>query len=191
MEGQAEQKQIEQESAIPSAIFINNVDDFLKEKNETVDSVLKNLQDNYTNYKWIEMKYVQSRDSLRNKVPDITKTLEMVKHLSESAEGEEEGGSVVTHFEMNGGIYGSSKLTNVKSVCLWLGANVMVEYSFSEAIALLERNLNAARTNLKSIEAELNYLKDQITTTEVNIARVYNFDVKRRKLSGEVMAPAQ
>ena len=50
----------------------------------------------------------------------------------------------------------------------------MIEYSYDEALVLLERNLKNAEIRLKSTEEDLNFLKDQITTTEVNIARCYN-----------------
>ncbi len=45
----------------------------------------------------------------------------------------------------------------------------MVEYSFEEATVLLSNNLEAADKNLKSLEEDIGFLKDQITTTEVSI----------------------
>ncbi len=39
---------------------------------------------------------------------------------------------------------------DVNKVALWLGANVMVEFSFAEAKDLLSKNLENARGNLKS-----------------------------------------
>ena len=45
----------------------------------------------------------------------------------------------------------------------------MVEYSFEEAMTLLSSNLAAAEKNLKSLEDDIGFLKDQITTTEVSI----------------------
>ena len=59
-------------------------------------------------------------------------------------------------------------------VGLWLGANVMVEYNFSEAIILLNKNLKNAEAKLKESDDDIDFLKDQITTSEVNMARVYN-----------------
>ena len=50
----------------------------------------------------------------------------------------------------------------------------MVEYNFEEALVLLEKNLSNAQSRLQSTEEDINFLKDQITTTEVNIARIYN-----------------
>jgi len=57
----------------------------------------------------------------------------------------------------------------------------MVEYSFEEARSLLTKNMAGATKTLQTIEEDLNFLKDQITTTEVNIARIFNFDVKQRR----------
>ena len=57
----------------------------------------------------------------------------------------------------------------------------MVEYPIDEATALLENNFNQANANLNQIQEDLYFLKAQITTTEVNIARVFNFDVKQRR----------
>jgi prefoldin subunit 5 len=57
----------------------------------------------------------------------------------------------------------------------------MVEYTFDEAIALLTKNVENCRANLITIEKDLDFIKDQITTTEVNIARIFNYDVKQRR----------
>ena len=80
-----------------------------------------------------------------------------------------------TNFLISDNIWAKAKIPNdTGRVGLWLGANVMVEYGFDEAIKLLEQNLENAMTRLKQSDEDLNFLKDQITTTEVNIARVYN-----------------
>ena len=57
----------------------------------------------------------------------------------------------------------------------------MLEYTLDDAEALLTKNFTAAEKSLKTVDADLNFLKDQTTTIEVNMARVYNWDVKRRQ----------
>lgn len=57
----------------------------------------------------------------------------------------------------------------------------MLEYSLSEAEALLVKNLGQAKTALDAVDEDLGFLRDQTTTTEVSMARVYNWDVKRRQ----------
>ena len=46
---------------------------------------------------------------------------------------------------------------------------------------LLTENRDNSRVNLKSLDEDVQFLRDQITTTEVNIARIFNFDVLKRK----------
>lgn len=45
----------------------------------------------------------------------------------------------------------------------------MLEYPIDEAVELLERNLETARTALQQVEDDLDFLKDQCTTIEVGI----------------------
>ena len=66
-------------------------------------------------------------------------------------------------------------------MCLWLGANVMLEYSLDDAQILLKKNLESAEQNLAQIAFDLDFLRDQMTITEVTMARLYNWDVKKRK----------
>ena len=57
---------------------------------------------------------------------------------------------------------------------MWLGANVMVGYNFVDALQLCGKNLANAQQKYSETEDDLGYLKEQTTTTEVNVARVYN-----------------
>jgi prefoldin subunit 5 len=85
------------------------------------------------------------------------------------------------NFLISDNVWAKAKIPNdTGKVGLWLGANVMVEYNFEEALKLLEKNLSNAVSRLNSTEDDLNFLKDQITTTEVNIARVYNQTVANK-----------
>ena len=57
----------------------------------------------------------------------------------------------------------------------------MLEYPLDEAREMLEKNLTNANTTLDSTGEDLKFLKEQITTCEVNIARVYNNIVMSRQ----------
>jgi stress response protein YsnF len=67
----------------------------------------------------------------------------------------------------------------------------MVEYPIDEAKSLLTQKLSSQETSLKTCQEDLEFLREQITTMEVNIgspiyrqtnvARTYNWDVKRRR----------
>ena len=76
---------------------------------------------------------------------------------------------------MSDNIWAKATLPNTTGrVGLWLGANVMVEYEYKEAMVLLGKNLKNAEAKIAESDGDVDYIKDQITTTEVNMARVYN-----------------
>ena len=60
-------------------------------------------------------------------------------------------------------------------------ANVMLSYDIDEAIDLLREKLSNAKANMAAANEDLGFLRDQITTMEVNTARVHNWHVKRRR----------
>lgn len=57
----------------------------------------------------------------------------------------------------------------------------MLSYKIPAAIELLKSKLQAAEMSLKNTIEDLEFLREQITVMEVNTARVYNWDVKRRR----------
>jgi len=45
----------------------------------------------------------------------------------------------------------------------------MMEYSIDEALSLLTKNLASAKKMLTQVQEDLNFIRDQTTTTEVSI----------------------
>lgn len=64
---------------------------------------------------------------------------------------------------------------------VFLQANVMLEYPIQEAVELLSSNLESAESLLVQVQESLDTLKDQTTTIEVGMARIYNWDVQERR----------
>ncbi len=61
----------------------------------------------------------------------------------------------------------------------------MLSYPIPEAEELLQSKLQAAKKTLETCEEDLDYLREQITTLEVATARVYNWDVTRKRKERE------
>eukprot|EP00238_Polyblepharides_amylifera_P001330 CAMPEP_0196571562 /NCGR_PEP_ID=MMETSP1081-20130531/1715_1 /TAXON_ID=36882 /ORGANISM="Pyramimonas amylifera, Strain CCMP720" /LENGTH=179 /DNA_ID=CAMNT_0041888557 /DNA_START=226 /DNA_END=765 /DNA_ORIENTATION=- len=163
------------ELGVPEAEFIEDVDAYMAGKD--FDATLKTLRDRYQQYKLAESRLQQIRLRMQTKMPDIEKGLEMVTLLV----GKEENEEVKVEFELSDNIYAKARIQGAKTVNLWLGANVMLEYQLDEAQELLKKNLENCKQSLESTKADWSYLRDQITVTEVSIARIYNWDVKRRR----------
>ncbi|KAG9063942.1 hypothetical protein KI688_004056 [Linnemannia hyalina] len=167
---------------IPKAPFVENVEDHVSEQ-EPVEIVLKKFQEATAKYKFMEMNHLTRKRNLDAKIPEIRKTLEMVQFLESEANNGDDSKEIETMYELNDTLYATAKIKRTGKVCLWLGANVMLEYPVEEAAELLASKLSAALKTLKNTEEDLAYLRDQITTMEVNTARVYNWDVKQRRLA--------
>ena len=128
----------------------------------------------------MEANLLRQRQNLKVKLPDIKKTLEMVAMLKSRYDTEEK--ELNTNFLLSDNIWAKAKIPNNSGkVGLWLGANVMVEYSYDEALKLLAKNLKNAEAKIKETEDDIDFLKDQITTSEVNLARIYNQGVLNQK----------
>lgn len=158
------------EKRIPEMEFINDVETFMKGKDIT--TTLQGLDERLNKYRFLEVNLLQKRARLRRQLPDFEKSIEVIKLL----EAKEE---LNTHFLMSSQLYSKARIPPTETVCLWLGANVMLEYPLEEAKSLLSKNLSTSMSNLKQIEEDLEFLRDQITTSEVNLARVYNWNVKK------------
>jgi hypothetical protein len=57
----------------------------------------------------------------------------------------------------------------------------MLSYPLPSAITLLRSKLSLAENSLRTNIEDLEFLREQVTVMEVNTARVYNWDVKRRR----------
>ena len=70
---------------------------------------------------------------MRTKLPDIKKTLEMVALLKQKFASDQK--ELETNFLVSDNIWSKAKVPNDDGkVGLWLGANVMVEYTHDDAI---------------------------------------------------------
>ncbi|PWN24137.1 Prefoldin, subunit 3 [Microstroma glucosiphilum] len=174
----SEQKLQSTPSGIPQAPFIEDVESHLGGPDVPVQATLQKFQEALQKYKIMESSTFSRSKSLQEKIPDIEKTLAMVEHLKELRE---EGKGMETRFELHDTLYASAEIEPVDEVNLWLGANVMLSYPLEEAITLLSSKLSTAQKSLKSADSDLDFLRDQITTMEVNIARTHNWDVRRRR----------
>jgi len=164
-------------AGIPEAEFVDDVDTFMgkTENGGNADKVLKKLDEQHCKYKFMEYNLLSKRRRLRSQIPDLKRSLNMIEKLrSESDEFE-------TEFLLSDQVFAKAVVPPTDTVCLWLGANVMLEYSLDEAEKLLTENTAAATRSLQQVEHDLDFLRDQFTTTEVNMARVFNWDVKRRQ----------
>lgn len=142
------------------------------------------FQDRLQQYKYMELSKKQQLGDLNIKIPDIEENLAVIRLLKKKKEAEgEEDQEMEVNYELDSTLYTKAVVNTEKldSVYLWLGAEVMLEYPLDDAVDLLNTRLENNRKELTTVEEDLEFLRENITTMEVNTARLYNWDVERRK----------
>ncbi|GAA6020360.1 hypothetical protein JCM10207_002081 [Rhodosporidiobolus poonsookiae] len=173
---------------IPAAKFLEDVPKFVAEAGDDAEVALKTLQDTLAKYRFMEQSALQRRAGLEEKVPELERTVEMVEVLIRKKEHQEK---FETTFELADTLYAKGEVEEVDEVYIWLGASTMLSYPLDRALSLLTSKLGTARQSLLNAKDDLGWLKEQITVTEVNVARVYNFDVQVRREKREAEQEAE
>ena len=167
---------------IPRVDFVENIADFVKQRGVAVDVIIRQFSEQHSKYKLMEHKLAQNISHLRGKVPEIEKNIDALELLQKRKAEEAE---LITQFGITDLCYAEAAVPPTSTVHLWLGANVMVEYSIEEAMELLKRNLGSAKLNLEAVLEDMAWLRDQTVILEVNTSRVYNWDVVKRREEGQ------
>ncbi|EGR49006.1 uncharacterized protein TRIREDRAFT_60771 [Trichoderma reesei QM6a] len=162
---------------IPYAPFVDKVEDYVSTR-EDVEPTLRKFQEMISKYQFMELNLQRRMTGLREKIPDIQKTLDTVQFLKLR---KDETDPIETTFELNDTLYARANIPPTEEVYIWLGANVMLSYPIDEAETLLTSKLTAAKTSLSNCEEDLDFLREQITTMEVALARVYNWEVAQKR----------
>ncbi|TQS33851.1 hypothetical protein Golomagni_05792 [Golovinomyces magnicellulatus] len=126
----------------------------------------------------MEMNLQRRMAGLKDKIPDIQKTLDTVQFLKLRKDETE---PIESTFELNETLYARANIAATDEVYIWLGANVMLSYPIDEAETLLDSKLSTAKTSLTNCEEDLDFIREQITTMEVATARVYNWEVMQKR----------
>ena len=200
---------------IPTFPFMSNVADYVKSI-EDVESTLQRFQEMVSKYTFMQQNVERRALGLKEKLPEMKRTLQVVKFLrkkrkalaekKDEADAEEDGSEaeddlgdkkppsdvIETTFSLQDTLYAKAiiKPAEIDDVYLWLGANVMVAYPLDEAEELLHTKLDKAKESLTACDDDLEFLRVQITTLEVAIARVHNWDVgEKRRLRAQGKLP--
>lgn len=125
----------------------------LTENNNNVELVLKQLDEQHSKYKFMEYNILSRKRRLRQQIPDLTKSLDMIKILKQ------QNVTMDTQTLLSEQVFVKATIEPTNTVCLWLGANVMLEYELDEAEQLLQQNIQAAIENLGCLEHDQEFLR--------------------------------
>ncbi|KAI9670308.1 MAG: hypothetical protein M1831_006522 [Alyxoria varia] len=160
---------------IPLAPFVDKVEDYVSSRAE-VESTLKRFQELISKYQFMQANTEKRLSGLKEKVPDIRKTLDMVRflqtrqvrrNLHHPFRNRPDSEPLDTLFELNDTLYAKAEVPHTDEVYLWLGANIMLSYPIDEASELLNSKLQGAKQKIEDCEEDLDFLREQITLSRI------------------------
>lgn len=158
---------------IPQAPFLENLSDYAKNADEAT-TLLGQMQEMLQKYQLMEMATTNRLKKFEVNLPNLKRTSESISFLQEQDEEFE------TNYALDETVFAKAVIPPTKKVWLWLGANVMLEFPLDEAKVMIEQKVKDAEAGLKAAEEDLEFLKENSTTMEVNTARAINYQVSLR-----------
>ncbi|CAL9734449.1 prefoldin subunit 3 [Monosporozyma servazzii] len=172
---------------IPSAPFVEDLTTLFNDQKNDFQLVFNKFQERLQKYKFMQESKQVTLKQLNTRIPEISQSLKVCQLLESQAADDEETEDLLFNYSLNDTLYTKASVNpkEVKSVGLWLGADVMLEYPVPEAITLLQDKLADSQTSLDNCQEDLEFLRENITTMEVMCARLYNWDVEQRRKEAE------
>jgi prefoldin subunit 5 len=129
----------------------------------------------------MEKSFEAQKASYKSKLPDMEQTLQHVKILKKKRDA---GEDLFTNFSLSDTVYTKAKINLERNaVCIWIGANIMVEFGIDEAVEMLQEKLVQTQAKLDEISEDLFALRGNSITVEVNMARIINHSVKEKRIA--------
>mmetsp|Transcript_4067 Transcript_4067/g.6113 ORF Transcript_4067/g.6113 Transcript_4067/m.6113 type:complete len:216 (-) Transcript_4067:708-1355(-) len=172
------------ERGIPATKFVDDIELFAASFNPPAspELLIGAYSDLFSKFKAYEQQLASKCATYKEKLPEIEKSIKVVRNLKEKKEAGESG--VAARYNLADTIYSKAEVDCSQGIVnLWLGANVMLEYTYDEALELLTTKQGVAKKDYKEVTEDLTFTRNQIITSEVNISRIYNWDIRRKRES--------
>jgi prefoldin subunit 5 len=143
---------------IPATRFIDDIDTFANtfDPPATAELLIGAYSDLYSKFKAYEQQLDQKKAMYVEKLPEIEKSIHLVRHLKDKKDA---GETVITRYNLADTIYSKAEVDCSQGIVnLWLGANVMLEYTYDEALELLTSKQTVAKKDYKEVSVVLSSL---------------------------------
>ena len=172
---------------IPEAPFIERVEEYVVNPDQ-FEQVFQAFQERLQQYKYMMESKNNTLSDLKRRLPGLESNLKMCgvlkgsKSADDDDDDDDEDKQIEVNYQLDDTLYTKAVIEKpVDKVALWLGADIMMEYPLDEAIELLHTQIKDCEEKLSEAEQDVEFLRENITTMEVNTARLYNWDVERRQ----------
>lgn len=171
---------------IPKALFIDLNDTKIT---SNLELTVANVQQNLQKYEYM----LKSKDQQLKSITDITKDIKTNSKvidtlIAQNADDsdDEDGEFKDIQYELEDGLFAFAsipKKSTTNTVSLWLGSGILMEFTYEEAQQILSEKSAVYTNKINEIMEDIEFLREQITTLQVNMSKVYNYSIlQKRKL---------
>mmetsp|Transcript_63682 Transcript_63682/g.77893 ORF Transcript_63682/g.77893 Transcript_63682/m.77893 type:complete len:213 (-) Transcript_63682:58-696(-) len=161
---------------IPPAKFIKNPYTEVAYRGiKFVEKYLKDIDNALGKYQLMERSLVKQKLTKIDQLNELKKNIEVTEYLKNK-------NNIDLHFEVADQLYAEAEINDTKTVAIWLGAGVMLEFSIDEGISFLETRVNEVQNKVNELQNDIDFCRKQINICEVNKSRVYNANIKVKRV---------
>ena len=139
------------ERSIPKTKFIDDIDMFSGsfDPPASPELLIGAYSDLHSKFKQIEQQLTEKKAHREKSLPEIEKSIKLVRHLKQK---KEDGDSVITRYNLADIVYAKAEVDcSQGTVNLWLGADVMLEYTYEDALELLTTKESKAKQDFEEV----------------------------------------
>mmetsp|Transcript_12931 Transcript_12931/g.23409 ORF Transcript_12931/g.23409 Transcript_12931/m.23409 type:complete len:182 (-) Transcript_12931:309-854(-) len=141
---------------IPIVKYIEDIGGFAEQFTPpaSAELLIGAYTDLFSKFKTYEARLTQKTADFKQKIPEIEESLAVVKKLKTKQDEQE---ALVTRYSLSdAGVFAKAEIdTDSGLVGLWLGANVMLEYTYEDAIELLVSKEEKAKKEFEEVSTLL------------------------------------
>ncbi|CAI2352545.1 unnamed protein product [Caenorhabditis sp. 36 PRJEB53466] len=163
---------------VPKCERIVDVVKWLTKNKLSVEDAEEATREKYNRYRNVEMTMSAQKARMCGKIPEFDNNIGLIDMLIAKRDANE---PFVTSFKISEDVYLKAVAKKPEGVTLWVGSDLMVEYGLEEAKQMLQTNRASVQIIADELILDMEYLKDQLTMTEVNLACIINYGVRKRR----------
>uniref|UniRef100_A0A5S6QHQ8 Prefoldin subunit 3 n=1 Tax=Trichuris muris TaxID=70415 RepID=A0A5S6QHQ8_TRIMR len=173
-------------SSVPVCKLIEDVDSYITLNGEGLPKLaIQRFESSMEQYKDCEERLREHRARLLLRKEEIAASLKLCDLLEKA---HKESRNVNTQFPLCDNVQVRATVPPTDRVILMLGASTMVEFTFDEARAHLRKETNRLTSKVAEFESRLDFLREQITVMELNVARIRNYVILRAPKSEKALS---
>uniref|UniRef100_A0AC34FY46 Prefoldin subunit 3 n=1 Tax=Panagrolaimus sp. ES5 TaxID=591445 RepID=A0AC34FY46_9BILA len=158
-----------------------DVEEYLKENKLSIEEAQKRVDTNYRKYKLVEQNLTAQKEKIEENEPEFAVGRELLAKMKEALEDPDYEWPMEITYPLAEQIFAKAHVDKFETLTIVLGNGSFADVTIDEADKMFTKNLNDINRLTTQLGEEINFIKDQVTTSEVNVAHLYNYNVILKK----------